>query len=127
MLGVKQDRDMPSSIHFICRHEGGRYKNLDRVEGQTYRSHAWAVPASVAASLVGGWIYLHETKAEGSGFGGVIKRVEPVGVENGLERYAVFFEGRREGRGQPWRGSSYSMAWTSGPVDLSFSHESVGA
>ena len=78
---------MPSSVHFICRMDGERYKNLDRLEGSTYRSQAWAIPP----------------------------------------RYAVHFDARREGRGQPWRGSRHALAWTSGPVPLSFTHETENA
>lgn len=116
---------MTKAIHLICRHEGGRYKNMAHLEGQTYRSGWWKISEADAQALIGGWIYLHEAKAKPSGFGGRVTGVMPAGPddEGEGERYGLIFEARREGRVQPWRGADHGMAWTGGLVEATASHE----
>ena len=48
-----------------------------RVEGDQYGSCCWAISDDDANSLLGGWIYLHESKGDKSAFGGVITGVKP--------------------------------------------------
>ncbi len=43
---------------------------------------------------------------------------------NAIEDGFVFvFEARKEGRNQKWRGANHTMAWTSGAIDPTLSHE----
>lgn len=116
---------MALSAHFINKREGSGREGLSRIQGNRYRSCCWTISESDARSLVGGWIYLHETKADHSAFGGYVEAVEPterVGTarEHG---FAILFEARLAGRNQPWRGADHAMAWWSGPVEPSAQHE----
>lgn len=117
---------MPKAIHLICRRDDGVNLNgLEALGGGRWRSQYWTFLTDDAQALVGGWIYLHGMKSRPSEFGGHIQAVEPV-KRPGYARedgYAVVFVARREGRNQAWRGASYGMAWTGGPVDLSHPHE----
>lgn len=116
---------MPSCIHFINRKVGIGREGLTHEGGGRYRSCCWVLSAGQAQSLVGGWIYLHEKKTEPSAFGGWVVAVEPGVWEHApdQERVAIMFQAAREAQGQPWRGTDYSMAYTSGLVPPSFDHE----
>ena len=119
---------MGKSVHLICRRDDGVTLNgLTRVDGfkARYRSCCWVFDDAEVAALVGGWIYLHEKKSSPSEFGGEVVAIEPTKREGRAhtDGFAVTFEARTEGRGQPWRGARHGMASKSGFVDLSFPHE----
>ncbi|MCJ2016310.1 hypothetical protein MKK84_02525 [Methylobacterium sp. E-065] len=120
---------MAKAIHLLCRHEGGRYRNMVHLEGQTYRSGWWKISEVDAQALIGGWIYLHEAKAKPSGFGGCVVRVVPAGPddEGEGERYGLIFEAHQKGRDQAWRGASHGMAWTGGLVEATAPHEAASS
>lgn len=63
---------MAQTIHFICRREDNERKGLFQVEGRrgVYHSCCRNISDKEAESLIGGWLYLHQTKRERSGFGG---------------------------------------------------------
>ncbi len=116
---------MARSAHFINRREGSGREGLIRVEGNRYGSCCWAISAEEAAGLIGGWIYLHQSKGDRSAFGGVVQAVEPadrLGTAR-QEGYIIYFETRREAREQAWRGAHHAMAWWSGLVDADAAHE----
>jgi len=103
---------MPS-IHFICR----RGLNLNVVKHPVYESGVWVVEEE-AAGLVGGMMYLHETKADKSYFGGRIDSQRIVETDYARSRRVVFtVTSLREGKGVRWRGAAHGMAWTSGVVE----------
>ena len=115
------------AIHFICKRDDGVTLNGVKRDGATgnHRSGQWDISDDDARSLVGGWLYLHPTKADRSEFGGVIVGYEPV-VDKQLahaERIVLLIEKRREGSGQRWRGKSHGMAYSSGLVSADLEHE----
>lgn len=116
---------MPSCIHFINRKVGIGREGLTHLGGGKYRSCCWLLTRDQAQSLVGGWIYLHQTKTEPSALGGQIVAVESGIWENAAkqDRVAIIFQAAREAQGQEWRGSDHSMAYTSGLIQPSLAHE----
>ncbi|WP_445504810.1 hypothetical protein [Microvirga sp. G4-2] len=119
---------MTRAIHLINkRDENNRLKGLSRDPNRphTHRSSCWIISDEDAAELVGGWVYLHPTKAELSEFGGLILNVIPTKrIGNEIEDgYEIVFESRREARNKKWRGRCYKMSWTSRVIEASYSHE----
>ncbi|TMB35491.1 MAG: hypothetical protein E6J62_02705 [Deltaproteobacteria bacterium] len=103
---------MPS-IHFICR----RGLNLQVVKHPVYESGVWDIEKD-APRLVGGMMFLHETKADKSYFGGRIESYRVVETDEAHSRRVVFtVTSLREGKGASWRGTAHGMAWTSGVVE----------
>jgi hypothetical protein len=103
---------MPS-IHFICR--GGL--NLHVVKHPVYESGVWDCEND-APTLIGGMMYLHETKADKSYFGGRIESFSVVETDEAHSHRVVFtVTSLREGKGVRWRGTAHAMAWTSGVVE----------
>jgi hypothetical protein len=102
-------------IHFICRDRLG----LRKGEPGVWDSGDWDLAEEDAARLVGGMIYLHQTKGERSYFGGCISGYQCVEVPDvDHERRVVFrFNFDPAARGVAWRGSKHAMAWTSGIVE----------
>ena len=82
---------MPSCIHFINRKVGLGREGLTHLGGGKYRSCCWLLSKDQIRSLVGGWIYLHETKTQPSAFGGPIVAIEPGGWEHApdQDRWAI--------------------------------------
>jgi hypothetical protein len=115
-----------NAIHLRCAREaGGGLANLtfDKASG-TYRSGSWNIRADDAASLVGGWLYLHEAKTVPSQFGGKILAVEPAGqATDAKEQVVLVVQPARQGRGQKWRGKGSMMAWSGGLVEPTLPHE----
>jgi hypothetical protein len=110
------------AAHFICRRDGIGLRRVTRVEGRpgVWRSGDWDMKPDDARSLIGGWIFLHETKAQASVFGGVVLDLREV-VNTDLarsERVVFELEAKAEGKGARWRGASHAMAACGGIVDL---------
>ena len=116
------------SIHFKCEREGITLRGLTSVVSFTnrHRSCCWDITAQEAKELIGGWIYLHNTKNETSVFGGKIIDYEETVLEEKVHsrRIALIFEARVQGRNQKWRGKDHIMAWTSGLIPSNYQHES---
>lgn len=111
-------------VHLICRMEPGSiYPKGVTPEADApgcYVSHAWNFPISEAERLVGGMIYLHDSKAKPSRYGGEVVAVRPtkaVGVAR-EDRVEFIFKATLEGKNQEWRGADHDMAWTSGIIDI---------
>ncbi len=120
---------MPNCIHLVCRPDKtGTLTNLKSVRHPIYRSETWELSRADAEALVGGWLYLHPTKASPSQFGGRVISVEESGhrTARGKPEYAFLVEARLEGKGRKWRGLSHAMAWTGGVVAGSHPHETAG-
>ena len=103
-----------SSIHFICRDRA----NLHPVNPPVYESGDWDVTPEDADKLVVGMIYLHQTKAALSYFGGKITSYRMTETDNLHRRRIVFtFTSMPEAKGVKWRGTNHSRAWTSGVIE----------
>ena len=101
------------SIHFVCRDR----QNLNPVKHPLYESGHWDLTPEEAKNLVGGMIYLHQTKTKLSYFGGRIDDYRSVETENARSQRVVFiFTYRPEGKGAKWRGADHARAWTSGII-----------
>lgn len=114
---------MMKAVHLICRNddETKRPKGIFKIAGDNqYTSEAWDFTPEQAASLIGGEIFFHRTKAAKSFFGGIISAFEEIDRQDLAhpERIKFTFTSTKEARNQPWRGSDYSMAWTSGIIDV---------
>jgi hypothetical protein len=81
-------------------------------EKDAYLSGYWDIPIAEAQTLVGGMLYLHETKAKPSRFGGKVLSVEQVRTEEFAHKDRVVFKisSLPEGKGARWRGADHSMA-----------------
>ena len=111
------------AVHLICRddEETKRPKGIVKIAGDDqYTSEAWDFTPEQAASLIGGEIFFHKTKAAKSFFGGTVSAFEEIDRPDLAhpERIKFTFTSTKEAKHRPWRGSDYSMAWTSGIVDV---------
>lgn len=109
------------AVHILCRQKNGQSLGLQPVPGDAdlWVSGAWVFDIYDCLSLKGGWIFLHNAKAENSYIGGVIQDVRAVRSERDRIKDRVEFVFRRfpEGEGQEWRGATHGRAWTSGIID----------
>lgn len=120
---------MASALHVISHQAGIGREGLSRVEGEKalWRSGCWLFQErDDPKSLVGGWIYLHETRNGPSMFGGRIVEVDACsrpGDDGEAHGVAVVFERKNEGRGQTWRGAKMARQEHGGLVSLALAHE----
>lgn len=116
---------MPSSIHFINRQVGIGREGLSHLGGGRYRSCCWILNGQEIEAIIGGWIYLHETKSAPSAFGDKILAVEPGIREQAAypEGFAIIFDAPLEAQGQAWRGADHALAYRSGLVEPDLPHE----
>jgi len=104
------------SAHIICRNREG----VGKASGQDeYTSGSWTLSAAEANALVGGRLYLHETKAEPSYFGGTVLDWAPSKRESGAKEDGITFRllADQEAKGVAWQGADHAMAWFSGLVE----------
>jgi hypothetical protein len=84
------------SVHFKCGRDDGINLNgvsFDKGKG-VWRSASWDISVADAEALIGGWIYLHPTKAARAEFGGRILSFERVKIDKPHEhRIAFVFRG----------------------------------
>lgn len=105
---------MPS-VHFLCR---GRLHLHKVIDSPDYESGNWPVSEAEASELVGGMIYLHETKAERSYFGGRINSFRAIVTDDPNPFRIVFrLTALPEGKGASWKGAGHGMASKSGVVE----------
>lgn len=114
-------------MHAICRREDGRpknFRNIDPKEG-LYGSGWWTVDPEVVASLIGGWLYLHETSGKRSHFVG---KIEGVSDPDQAGRYELVVRKQRVSD-QPWRGGKpgQNPKHTFKIVPASYPHEAGDA
>lgn len=99
-------------------------------------SCCWDFDPDEARKLIGGMIFLHETKAMKSGLGGRVLDIIPIDLNDETQkeylghietmdldprrpqRVKIMFEITPEGRDQKWRGKDHSMSWTSGIIEV---------
>ncbi|MFB1485399.1 hypothetical protein [Corallococcus sp. RDP092CA] len=101
-----------ASVHLKCQRE----RNLHTVAHPIYDSGYWDFTPEEAAQLVGGTLYLHETKAERSYFGGTVLSYEVVNVPEKAHSQRIMFRIRStaEAKNKAWRGANHGRAWTGG-------------
>lgn len=77
-----------------------------------WTSGYWDIPLEDAETLVGGNLYLHETKSRPSRFGGRVIAVEEVECDGFARAKRVIFKilALPEARGVKWRGADHAMA-----------------
>jgi len=103
-----------ASIHFICR--GGEGVRL--IERPIYESGNWDVTPEEAAQLIGGMLYLHETKRKHSYFGGRINSYRLVETDAAHGQRIIFtLTATPEAKGAKWLGPDHDRAWTSGVAE----------
>lgn len=118
---------MSKSIHLKCEKlANGQAMNVSHVDGTSnFISGYWDISDHDAELLIGGWLYLHETKASRSYRGGRIsgfKHEIRADVAH-QDRIGLIFRPVVEAIGVAWRGKRHDRAWTSGLVEASFPHE----
>ena len=118
---------MPSSIHLICGHDDHGRPNNVTFDGKerAFWSGRWALSTEEAERLVGGWLYLHTTKATSSYYGGTILDWKTVSVAAlaRSDRILLKFQPAQAARERSWRGKDHGRAWTSGLVEMDMPHE----
>jgi hypothetical protein len=102
-------------LHLLCRDR----INLTRgAEAGTWESGFWDVSRADASTLVGGMLYLHQSKGERSYFGGRLTSFREVETEQARSTRIVFaFTFDEKGRGSAWQGTKHGMAVKGGVVN----------
>jgi hypothetical protein len=98
-------------IHFICRNHLG----VIPTKFPEFESGSWDIPEVDAKTLLGGTIFLHETKSSPSYFGGTISHYRVVEIDQAHSNRIVFtLTSTKEARGIDWEGIDHAMAWSGG-------------
>lgn len=101
-------------MHLLCRSSEG----IKATKFPIYESRAWDIPEHDAKQIVGGLIHFHETKAELSYFGGVVKDYRIEQTDDAHSKRVIFIlESVAEARKVKWSGRSDVNAHYSGLVD----------
>ena len=106
---------MTAVAHLICKHR----LNLSIVDKDQhiYESGYWDIPANEASALVGGVLYLHESKTTPSYFGGIVREVRAIEYPASHSKRIVFrIAATPDARGVKWAGAKHAMAWYGGLV-----------
>ena len=104
------------ALHVINKQSdtGPGLRNLRKSESEdeVYFSGFWDIPLAETTTLIGGMLFLHETKAKASRFGGRVLAVEQVEKDEFAHAKRIEFKVKalREGRGVKWRGADHAMA-----------------
>lgn len=103
------------AIHLKCEDR----LNLKCIKMPMFESGFWDIPEEDAAAVVGGMLFLHQTKNELSYIGGRITeyRLESRPELAHSRRIVFVFEALKEGKGAQWQGADHVMAWYSGVVE----------
>jgi hypothetical protein len=98
------------AMHAICRREGNRPRNLRDIDTQRghYGSGWWMLKPEEADSLVGGWLYLHETSSRESHF---VARIDAIGERKDDGAIELIVTKQRVPN-QRWRGRKAGQAKT---------------
>ena len=67
------------AIHMVCHKNGSAPEGLKEVDGDAgvFQSSWWKMSVEDANSLVGGWLYLHDSSTKPSYFHGKIRELGP--------------------------------------------------
>ena len=110
-----------NSAHFLCRTVDGKPRHLRPTSFPLFESGMWAIKEDEAKALVGGMIYLHETKAEPSYFGGVVIDYRPADGAEYADRWVFTVASTLSGKNAAWHGKDHGMAHFSGVLESSLS------
>lgn len=118
---------MAKAIHLICGHDDRDQPNNRTfdVKARAFWSGNWDLSDDDAKAMIGGWIYLHVTKAQPSYYGGPVQDyawVKTPGVAH-EDRVKFRFQPSFIARGLDWHGQDHERAWTGGLVDATQTHE----
>ena len=110
------------AVHLINRYkvkaDGRGYLGLEQSTHPTlpyaYSTGHWVFSHSKAHSLVGGLVFLHETKAKPAHFGGLIFDWQPVVIDDtkNPNRVTFYFLYVAEALHADWKGHKHDQAWT---------------
>ena len=102
-------------LHLLCRDR----QNLTRgAVPDAWETGFWDVSKENAATLVGGMLYLHQSKGARSYFGGRISSFREVETEPARKTRIVFgFTFDANARDVPWQGAKHAMSVKSGVVN----------
>ena len=120
---------MAKAIHFKCDiADTSLPTNVTIVDPSkgAWCSGYWDLSEDQARALVGGWLYLHETKKSPSYYGGQISdfKVENrSGVAHTARIGLIFKPDLRLCKGRIWRGQDHTRAWTGGLVEADLLYE----
>jgi len=90
-----------SQIHLLCK-KGAHLKETVQKSG-IWESGNWIVTADEAQRLIGGTLYLHETKGERSYFGGRITGFRPIVTDDKIKDRTIFtFEFFQQAKNVSW-------------------------
>lgn len=100
-------------LHVICR----AFLHVKKIDETSYESGYWPVSEEYTNQLIGGMLFLHETKSERSYYGGTVKSFRKSGPESPHPGRMIFiFQPTADARGQRWRGQDDPMSWVGGVV-----------
>jgi hypothetical protein len=103
-----------ASAHFLCRIVDGKPRHLRAVSFPVFESGMWDIKEDEAKALVGGMIYLHDTKAEPSYFGGVVTGYRPADGAEYEGRWVFTVASTPSGKKAAWEGKDHAMSHFSG-------------
>ena len=103
------------AIHLKCENR----RLLKTLEFPVFESGEWDIAEHDAEEIIGGMLYLHETKDDPSYIGGIIRGWRFVKRPQSAhsKRVVFVFESTKGGKNALWRGAGHAMAWYSGVVD----------
>ena len=105
---------MPSA-HFIAN-LNENLRVIDKAH-HLYASGVWDISETTAEKLIGGYIYLHKTKAKPSFFGGLVRAYRVIETDYAHSRRIEFeIESTTEARAVPWTGDIRTRDWWSGLI-----------
>jgi hypothetical protein len=103
-----------ASVHIVCR----RGLHVHPIEHPVYETGNWDFSTVEADQLVGGTIYLHESKGERSYFGGTVEAYRLADVPEKAHSQRIVFRIRSTANAKnvSWRGANHVRAWTGGII-----------
>ena len=118
------------AVHLINRYkvkaDGRGYLGLEQSTHPTlpyaYSTGHWVFSHSDAHSLLGGFVFLHDTKAKPAHFGGLIYDWQPVVVNDAKTRHRVMFHFlyTADALHANWQGNLHKQAWTGYIIDKEY-------
>ncbi len=118
---------MADALHVICEPNIRNQPKNCWYDGprKTFCSGYWDISSEEAKTLMGGWLYFHQSKANPSYYGGrVLAFRSEIREEFKHENRIVFdFMPSKDAKGHPWRGKAHGRAWTGKIVEAKFPHE----
>jgi hypothetical protein len=91
------------AIHAICHRINGEPQNLEKIDPRNgiYASGWWKVRPEEAATLQGGWLYLHESSGKRSHF---LVKIQSIGERRPAGKIQFAVTKRATIPDQRWRG-----------------------